>query len=124
MTERARLLRLVGAAAPPGRWLSRQRQPALAAAMSRSTSAISPTRRSTSATAAARGVLQYNHGCIFRWCPSIAWRKGLQSVVSRLLIESVAKVRGHTIAQQFLHGPHMVRQTCRHSRCDWLPLLG
>ena len=58
------------------------------------------------------------------WCPSIAWMKGLRSVVSRLLIESVAKVREHTIAQQFLHGPHMVRQTCRHSRCDWLPLLG
>src|SRR5712691_11186697 len=58
------------------------------------------------------------------WCPSIAWMKGLRSVVSRLLIEPVAKVRGHTIAQQFLHGPHMVRQTCRHSRCDWLPLLG
>ncbi len=46
--------------------------------------------------------------------------KGLRSVVSRLLIESVAKGQGHTIAQQFLHGPHMVRQTCRHSRCDWL----
>jgi len=60
----------------------------------------------------------------FGWCPSIAWMKGLRSVVSRLLIEPVAKVRGHTIAQQFLHGPHMVRQTCRHSRCDWLPLLG
>ena len=42
----------------------------------------------------------------------------LRSVVSRLLIEPVAKVRGHTIAQQFLHGPHMVCQTCRHSRCD------
>ena len=55
---------------------------------------------------------------IIRWCPSIAWTKGLRSVVSRLLIEPVAKVRGHTIAQQFLHGPHMVCQTCRHSRCD------
>src|SRR5215475_12630005 len=58
------------------------------------------------------------HPSTFRWCPSIAWMKGLQSVVSRLLSEPVAKVRGHTIAQQFLHGPHMVRQTCSHSRCD------
>ena len=34
------------------------------------------------------------------WCPSIAWMKGLRSVVRRLLIEPVAKVRGRTIAQQ------------------------
>src|SRR5262249_20908887 len=58
------------------------------------------------------------------WCPSIAWMKGLRSVISRLLIESIAKAGGHRIAQQFLQGPHMVRQTCRHSRCDGLPLLG
>ena len=50
--------------------------------------------------------------------------KGLQSDVSRLLIKSVPKVRGHAIAQQFLHRPHVVRQTCRHSRRDRLPLLG
>ena len=48
----------------------------------------------------------------------------LQSVVDRLLIEPVAKAWGHTIAQQLLHGPHMVRQTCRHSRRDSLPLRG
>jgi hypothetical protein len=59
-----------------------------------------------------------------RWCPSIAWMKGLRSMIGYLLIEPVAKVRGHTIAQQLLHGPHMVRQTCRHSRRGWLPLLG
>ena len=63
-------------------------------------------------------------GITFGWCPSIAWMKGLRSVVDRLLIEPVAKVWGHTIAQQLLHGPHMVRQTCCHSRRDWLPLLG
>src|SRR5262245_2647942 len=59
-----------------------------------------------------------------RWCPSLAWMKGLRSVVSRLLIEPVATVRGHPIAQQFLPGPPLVRQTCRHSRGDGLPLLG
>ena len=35
--------------------------------------------------------------CAVRWCPSIAWMKGLGSVVGRLLLKPVAKVRGHTI---------------------------
>jgi hypothetical protein len=58
------------------------------------------------------------------WCPSIAWMNGLGSVVSHLLLKPVAKVRGHTIAQHLFHSPHMVRQTCCHSWCDRLPLLG
>jgi hypothetical protein len=57
-------------------------------------------------------------------CPSIACMKGLRSVVSRLLIEPVAKVWGHAIAQQLLHGPYMVCQARRHSRRDRLPPLG
>src|SRR5713226_3912150 len=59
----------------------------------------------------------------FRCCPSIACMKRLRSDVGNLLIESVAKVRRYSIAQQLLHGPHMVRQSCCHSRCDQLPLL-
>ena len=58
------------------------------------------------------------------WCPSIAWMQGRQSVVDCLLSRAGRKVRGHTIAQPLLHSPYMVRQTCRHSRRDWLPLLG
>jgi hypothetical protein len=61
------------------------------------------------------------------WCPSIAcitYIKWLRSDVGRLLIEPVAKVRGHAIAQQLLHSPHVVRHSCCHSRCDWLPFLG
>ncbi len=46
--------------------------------------------------------------------------KRLRSDVGNLLIESVAKVRRYSIAQQLLHGPHMVRQSCCHSRCDQL----
>src|SRR5262245_36495732 len=54
-------------------------------------------------------VLQIAAGYEDGWCPSIAWMKGLQSVVDRLLLKPVAKVRGHTIAQQLLHSPYMVR---------------
>ena len=59
-----------------------------------------------------------------RCCPSTACMTGLRSDVGRLLIKSVPKVRGHAIAQQFFHRPHVVRQTCRHRRRDCLPLLG
>src|SRR6266446_1781902 len=58
-----------------------------------------------------------------RCCPSIACMKRLRSDVGNLLIESIAKVRRYSIAQQLLHGPHMIRQSCCHSRCDQLPLL-
>jgi class 3 adenylate cyclase len=60
----------------------------------------------------------------FRWCPSIACMTGLRIDSCRLLIKAVAKVWGHAIAQQLLHGPYVVRQTCRHSRRNRLPLLG
>jgi hypothetical protein len=63
-------------------------------------------------------------GWILGWCPSIACIKWLRSDIGRSLIEPVVKVRGHTIAQQLLHGPHMVRHPCCHSRRDWLPFLG
>src|SRR5215211_6884264 len=58
------------------------------------------------------------------WCPSIACMTGLRIDSCRLLIKAVAKVWGHAIAQQLLHGPYVVRQTCRHSRRNRLPLLG
>jgi hypothetical protein len=67
---------------------------------------------------------QFLRALEIRWCPSIAWMNGLGSVVSRLLLKPVAKVRGHPIAQQLLHSPPMVRQTCCPSRRDRLPLLG
>ena len=41
-------------------------------------------------------------GWILGWCPSIACIKWLRSDICRLLIEPVAKVRGHTTAQQLL----------------------
>ena len=61
---------------------------------------------------------------ILRCCPSIACMKGLRSDVGRLLLKLVTKVRRHTIAQQLLHSPYVVRYTRCHGRCDRLPLLG
>jgi len=58
------------------------------------------------------------------WCPSIACMKGLRRDCGRSLIKLIAKVRGHPVAQQLLHGPHVVRYPCRHRRGDGFPLLG
>ena len=49
---------------------------------------------------------------------------GLRIDSGRLLIKTVAKIWGHAIAQQLLHSPYVVRQTCGHSRRNRLPLLG
>ena len=56
-------------------------------------------------------------------CPSIACMKGLRSDCGRSLIKLIAKVWRHPIAQQLLHGPHVVRYPCRHRRGNGFPLL-
>jgi hypothetical protein len=58
------------------------------------------------------------------WCPSIACMKELRDDSGCLLIELIAKVRGHPITQQLLHSPYVVRYPCRHSRGDGFPFLG
>jgi hypothetical protein len=47
----------------------------------------------------------------------------LRSDGGHLLIKLITKVRGHTIAQQLLHSPHMIRYPCCHSRSNGFPLL-